>query len=258
MNDELDLLQRATRALREETATSERRSGLTRARVLDGARARKRPLWRFLVPLVAVLGTSTAFARVAFPVETTALWRELVQPLRAAEPAPLKEKSVRAAREKPVAQAPAAAEAQPVVQATEPVIDAPQIEAPALAPSPIKLARKSVRATAPAPVVQAAPLTPASVVVESAELVLFRRAERLHRAQDTEAIAAWDAYLRVAPMGALVPEARYNRALALLRAGRREDARLALEPFAAGDFGGYRAREARTLIEQLAPTATRD
>lgn len=247
MNDELDLLQRATRALRDETAAPERRSGLTRARVLDAAAAKKRPLWRFIVPFALVLGTSTAFARVAFPEQVSALWQELVAPLRASEPktAPSK-KLARAPRAKPVQVAPAVPEvAAPGVQSTP--------------PSALEITRKSEprpRAPKAAPVLSVSPVpVPAP---ESAELMLFRRAERLHRAQHHDAIDAWDAYLRVAPSGALVPEARYNRALSLLRAGRRDEAQIALAPFAAGDFGGYRAREARALIDQLAADAGRD
>jgi TolA-binding protein len=82
-------------------------------------------------------------------------------------------------------------------------------------------------------------------------VVLFRRAQRLHNAQEPGAIAAWDAYLRVASTGALVPEAKYNRALALIRGGRFAEARAALAPFAAGQFGGYRKQEAQQLIERL-------
>jgi hypothetical protein len=87
--------------------------------------------------------------------------------------------------------------------------------------------------------------------LESAEVALFRRAQRLHNAHDPEAIAAWDAYLRVATSGALVPEARYNRALALIRANRFAQARRALEPFANGQYGAYRKQEAQELLSRL-------
>jgi len=45
--------------------------------------------------------------------------------------------------------------------------------------------------------------------------------------------------------------AHYNRALCLVRMGRREEARGALMPFANGSFGGYRQAEARSLIDAL-------
>jgi hypothetical protein len=68
-----------------------------------------------------------------------------------------------------------------------------------------------------------------------------------------KALRAWDAFLAVAPEGSLAPEARYNRALALVRLDRRAAARRALEPFAEGRYGSYRMREARALIEALGP-----
>ena len=51
--------------------------------------------------------------------------------------------------------------------------------------------------------------------------------------------------------GALVPEARYNRALCLVRLGRVQEAKLALTPFAHGDYAGYRRAEARALLNAL-------
>ena len=70
-----------------------------------------------------------------------------------------------------------------------------------------------------------------------------------------EALGLWDAYLRRYPRGTFVPEARFNRALCLLRLGRRDEALTALRPFAAGELAGYRQREAATLIDWTEPTA---
>ena len=67
------------------------------------------------------------------------------------------------------------------------------------------------------------------------------------------ALAAWDAYLRAAPNGEFAPEARYNRALSLVRLGRTAEAQSALEPFATGAYGNYRKTEASALLERLAP-----
>jgi hypothetical protein len=80
---------------------------------------------------------------------------------------------------------------------------------------------------------------------------LFREADRLHRTRDPRALAAWDTYLRAAPGGALAPEARYNRALCLVRLRKLADARVALQPFANGREGGYRRGEARALLERI-------
>jgi hypothetical protein len=86
---------------------------------------------------------------------------------------------------------------------------------------------------------------------ESAELALFRRAQALHLEHDPRAIEAWDAYLRVAPSSALAPEARYNRALGLVRASRFAEAKRALAPFAEGKYGAYRREEAQALLVRL-------
>jgi tetratricopeptide (TPR) repeat protein len=82
---------------------------------------------------------------------------------------------------------------------------------------------------------------------------LFRAADR---AQFTErdparAFELWDRYLAAAPNGSLSPEARYNRAIALARLGRKPEAVQALEPFARGDYGPYRQVEASALVKAL-------
>ena len=65
------------------------------------------------------------------------------------------------------------------------------------------------------------------------------------------ALAAWDDYLRIAGRGVLVPEARYNRAMCLIRLGRKSEARGALAAFANGEYGNYRKSEARALIDAI-------
>ena len=82
---------------------------------------------------------------------------------------------------------------------------------------------------------------------------MYRKAHRAHfeRRQPQAALAAWEAYLRAAPGGRFAVEARYNRALCLVRLGRNAAARDALAPFARGAFGGYRQAEARRLEEAL-------
>ncbi|HKU42862.1 MAG TPA: hypothetical protein VJR89_32105, partial [Polyangiales bacterium] len=63
-----DLLEQATRALRETTAEREPRSGLTRGRILDGAQkryaSRRGGVLRWAIIAAAALATSTALARV--------------------------------------------------------------------------------------------------------------------------------------------------------------------------------------------------
>lgn len=65
------------------------------------------------------------------------------------------------------------------------------------------------------------------------------------------ALGAWDQYLAEYPRGRYALEARYNRALCFVRLGRRDEAREALAPFAAGDHGAYRTREAAQLLQAL-------
>lgn len=65
------------------------------------------------------------------------------------------------------------------------------------------------------------------------------------------ALDAWDRYLARSPTGPLVVDARYDRAVCLAELGRRDEARDALAPFAASDAGTYRQAEAKTLLESL-------
>jgi hypothetical protein len=86
------------------------------------------------------------------------------------------------------------------------------------------------------------------------DAALYREAHALHFvAHDpARALVAWDRYLSAASASSqtgLVLEARYNRAICLVRLGRREEAREALAPFAAGAYGAYRREEARALLD---------
>ena len=65
------------------------------------------------------------------------------------------------------------------------------------------------------------------------------------------ALAAWDAYLRRYPHDTFEPEARFNRALCLVRLRLFEQASSALAPFAGGHFGAYRREEAQRLLDWL-------
>ncbi len=83
---------------------------------------------------------------------------------------------------------------------------------------------------------------------------LYRDAHDAHfvRKDPDAALAAWDRYLAAAgPSGRFTLEARYNRAITLVRLGRKTEAAAALRPFANGDYGGYRRDEARELLHTL-------
>jgi RNA polymerase sigma-70 factor (ECF subfamily) len=79
---------------------------------------------------------------------------------------------------------------------------------------------------------------------------------RAHQAQFVDhdyqaALEAWDAYLGHADSGSFAVEARYNRAIALAHLGRIGEARAALAPFAAGDYGEYRRHAVQRLLAIL-------
>jgi hypothetical protein len=82
--------------------------------------------------------------------------------------------------------------------------------------------------------------------------VVYGEAHDAHfvRRDYAAALAAWDSYLAL-PSAPLAVEARYNRAIALVRLQRRVEAAEALEPFAVGHYGGYRRKEARALLSAL-------
>jgi hypothetical protein len=105
----------------------------------------------------------------------------------------------------------------------------------------------------PPPAAEPSPPRSAPSASRPDELPLYRAAHHAHfEAHDpATALQRWDEYLRVAPGGRLAVEARYNRALCLVRLGRREEAQAALTPFAQGAFGEYRQREAQDLIRTL-------
>jgi hypothetical protein len=95
------------------------------------------------------------------------------------------------------------------------------------------------------------PLTPADQRI--GERLAYERAHRDHFFSDAPAAAlsAWDAYLAAYPHGTFAPEARYNRALCLVRLARFAAAADALRPFATGRFGGYRRHESCLLLRWL-------
>lgn len=69
------------------------------------------------------------------------------------------------------------------------------------------------------------------------------------------ALTAWDRYLQAYPHGRFEPEARFNRAICLIRLQRFTEAAAGLAPFADGRFQGYRRAEAARLLDWM---ATRD
>lgn len=91
-------------------------------------------------------------------------------------------------------------------------------------------------------------------------LALFRQAQKLHFDQKNWqlALAAWQAYLDAAPNGELAPEARWNRAVCLVRLHKKQKAIQALKPFALAPLGSYRQADALALLEELQDGAAAD
>jgi hypothetical protein len=280
MNDR-DVLERASRALREGTEPTSAELAALRERVLSGKvrpltpRARSKNL-RWILPLVAALITGSALAA------TPGAWQGLVEAVERYLPVELlspAREAARGARKRashppappPLPSAPAPSALEPAPEpAPEQAQAAPEPEAPpvqaAAAPRPASAARAgSAHGDPPAP--SAAPTEapaapepdaeeaePAPTRASSAELALYRPAHELHfRARDyAAALDAWDAYLSRFPAGTLALEAEYNRALCLMRLRRYAEARTALAPFAAGARPrGYRRSEAARFLEAL-------
>jgi hypothetical protein len=150
-----------------------------------------------------------------------------------------------AAAPRPRAPEPAAPEIIPIApEAPPPAPAVPETRPAATRPS------ISRRARAPELVASSPALTPADEI--------YRQAHEAHfgRGDFAAALVLWDRYLAVSPLPRLTPEARYNRAIALLRLGRRDEAARALRPFANGDYGSYRATEACALLRNV--TSARD
>jgi len=236
-----DLLAEATRALRETEPVSEFEARATRARVMTGlhqTRVRRRTRLAFLLPIaasfvaVSAWGAASGQARVVLD-RLERFVGVTPHTSSSAKPAPRKLPAV------------------PALTARSPEPAAP---APSPEPEPVP--------AAPAAVAEALPVRPTASASASARperidptLALYRVAHSAHFVDHdpVRALAAWDAYLSAAPNGQFAPEARYNRALSLVRLGRNQEARSALEPFANGAYGGYRKAEASALLEHLAP-----
>ena len=125
--------------------------------------------------------------------------------------------------------------------------------APVIAPPPIETATAVVD-VAP---VQTAPhvTTPRPTADDSERRALraYREAERLQFDDKdyARALDAWDRYVPLAGKSPLLVDAKWQRAVCLVRLDRRDEARAALEPFARGELGAYRRDEAQALLGAL-------
>ena len=224
-----DLLAEATRALRDQEAASELEARATRTRVMAGlhqSRVNTRTRIAFLLPIAATFIAASAWG--AASGRTRALFASVERWIGITSTAP----SISSPRPAP-ARAPAAPPA--------PLPESAPLESPLPVPA---------QASVP---VKSAPSSSLPVDANDPTLALYRAAHTAHFVDHdaARALTAWDAYLAAAPRGQLAPEARYNRALSLVRLGRIAEARAALAPFANGPAGGYRRAEAAALLERL-------
>jgi hypothetical protein len=243
MSDEL--LDRATRALREETRGDDASARFTRSRIMASAheqRVKRRTRLAFLLPIAATFVAASAWGAAngkisrAFEAVSEVLGVAPSEPPPPAAPKPAQGRS---------AKAPARTVPPPMPSSEPPTPHTPE---PAAAPAPVT----------PVPTRERSPVAAASDPAREDRdpaLELYRIAHQAHFVDrdSLRALLAWDAYLKAAPNGALALEARYNRALCLVRLHRSSEARAALRPFAAGRFGSYRKKEATDLLDALPP-----
>lgn len=167
--------------------------------------------------------------------------------------------SLEAASAEPVRQLPA----PPVAIAKVPPA-APRAKPPAVDRT-VSAAPATARPAAVDPLLAAKPASPAITASAPVAAVepslaaapdLYRVAHQLHfhGADPAAAVAAWDKYLASEASGRFAVEARYNRAMALIRLRRYREAHIALDPFARGEVApaGYRQTEAKQLSQRLA------
>jgi len=234
-----DLLKAATRALHEESVDDGADGRFTRARVmasLHQGKVKRRTRLAFVLPLAACLAAGTAWGAATgrWPAVFHAVG-QLVGYSRAPHEASPSKVNPRHAVGAP--QAAPTAELAPVAPPPEPLVE-PQ-------PQPAKVEA--------APSAKTTPSLGSSAAFQDTDGDLYRLAHEAHFTSHdyARALTGWNAYLQAAPNGRLATEARYNRAICLLRLGRDAEARQALEPFASGKMG-YRQNEARELLEELA------
>lgn len=246
-----DPLLRATAALREKyDAAPPEGDPATRARVLDAAMLgrRERRIGRaLLVPIAATFVLFATWAAATGRLAGVSRWvqsSEVVVPASSSSTSAPPTTSTLAA---------SSAHSAPSVEPESPGVEPSPPKAPVREPAapPPAVVASAPRAEGHAgPASPAFRLDPASKAA-SEEDAHYATAHAAHfEARDwPRALEAWNAYLVAHPSGRFAPEARYNRALCLLRLGQTAKGREALAPFADGREGGYRRAEATKLLE---------
>lgn len=291
MSDRLD---EATRALRAHPVDHDRAAD-TRARLLAAAQRKRRSPRRRLVPwLVPLAAAFVATAALAGAGGRIAAWIAPTPPEPPAPSAAVRATTQATAAPRdavtptaiPEPNGATATSAAPEAPAAPPTVTTPAAPTtvPTIAPAPVAKAASEPRGAthdgvatandrAVPPVTSAqppsaqppsataqpeAPAAPAPAPAPDPSDELYRAAHDLHfrGGSPAAAIAAWDRYLAAAPSGRFALEAQYNRAIALLRAGRKAEGLAALRPFASGAHGAYRKTEAQRLLDAAADGGT--
>jgi hypothetical protein len=281
MSGDNDLLERATRALRATPPVSDDELLAAQQRLLAAQRtatksSRARTL-RWVLPLAAMLAAGSAFAAVPGSFERVAQAVSSFlspQPVASHKPKP----KARAARP---SEAPRPTPAPLPAPVPTPAV-LPQAEPPvvqqALANDGADAERtrgrderrrrrearvaKTDQAAVAEPTsgdfvgepARVEPTPPPPEPAHDRDLALYRQAHEKHfRARDfAAALRAWNTYLSAFPSGTFAVEARYNRAICLVRLDQKDEARRALLPFSKGEVArGYRQAEATKLLKAL-------
>lgn len=260
MND--DILRQMTRALSEQYDGATAVPEATRARVIRtlAERRPRRKRWFSLgIPLFVVLGGSTAWAAATGQLERIVESAARVVQWQTQETLPPtdgidKKRLAGVGQWRP---SPPAEALEPAVAPDEEPENRAE-EVPPLLPSrqDFKDTRPNEKAKAHLSAVDVRrDSKPVEAVSEEdhAHLLLFRSA---HRAQFSDgdcsrAISIYERYLLLNPKGPFNLEAKYNRGVCLVRTGRHQAGRAALEPFAQGVYGDYRRSQSAEILQAL-------
>jgi len=247
-----DALAPFVQAYRQENPGAALDARAIRSRVLVGigVRQRRRLLTlRFVLPIAA-----TFFGSVALAASHGGLPRldEVREWLGVAPQAPESTETGRRARAVGTHRTPAP---KPAVEAAQPAQAEPAVglsldELPA---APIEPRREVEIRSERAVDARSAPAVEARPDPLKADLGVYQKAHQLHfhGGDPVQALAAWDAYLASYPRGTFAPEARFNRAVCMLRMGRRSEARSVLVTIAESSAGAYGRERARALLEAM-------